>query len=56
MKVVEDTPILSATEMIPNNLVSSGKLLTAIFAEVTENECSIYAFMLTLGLCPSILC
>jgi len=36
LKVVEDTPTLSAAEMYPKE---SSLLFTAIFAEVTENEC-----------------
>ena len=38
IKLVEDTPILSATKCSPENLVFSHVSLMAIFAEVTENE------------------
>jgi len=39
VKVVEDRPIQSATEMhSPNNLVFSDISFMALFAEVTENE------------------
>ena len=39
IKVVEDTPILSAAEMKAKECSFSDILFIAIFAEVTENEC-----------------
>jgi len=39
VKVVEDTPTLSAAEMRPKNVVFNNILFIAIFAEVIENQC-----------------
>jgi len=39
VKVVEDTPILSAAEMYAKECSFGDILFIAIFAEVTENEC-----------------
>jgi len=47
VKVVEDTPTLSAAECSPKNLVFSGILFIAIFAEVTVNVCVMYRRSLT---------
>ena len=42
VKMVEDTPRLSATKCSPKNLVFRDISLMAIFAEVTENDGIIY--------------
>ena len=41
VKVVEDRPIFSVTDVVQKNLAFSDMYHMAIFAEVTENECII---------------
>ena len=52
VKVVEDRPIESATEMQSKNLVFSDVSFMAIFAEVTENERIIDRHMRRIDLHP----